>query len=696
MMTSVIETLLGANWVSTTLVAVLGAGVRGVLLLGGVLAVAAGLRAASAATRHAWVGAGLIVLLMLPLGGLMPWRIPLLPAGIMGGTSAIETSVPDVGGASDLAQALAGTRFAPADRIPVIGRSPAESGQVGQVATSEGDGTGTSALTGLLAVWLLVMAVLAGRMIVGHWRAWRVVRRAEPVTSPEWTTLLWESADRLDIAGDVRLLQSPEVEIAFATGVFSPAVVVPRSGEAWSEDRRRAVLMHELAHVRRRDLLLHHASRWACLLYWFNPFVWMAARRLRAESERAADDLVLQVGTRPSEYADHLLQIVAGARIVEMPAAVLPLARRREFEGRILAILEPHLRRTEPSRLQAGVLTATIALLALPLAALTPAAAAEADDPLDVAVEAAVSEASVPTQATAPERSSEWIDRSTEWIDRSTRERWRAPREIEPVSDPEPLTLDLGPLAGSVQNGSGLMQLNLDASTRKVVIRALADADEDPRAVAALIELLRNDPEPEVRVAAARGLGELEAPEAVEALSTALINDAHPGVRTAAAWALGEIEDELGVDALVAAMVDESPEVRRSAIHALSDIESFASVSGLTLALSDPDPNVRRTAARTLGDIDLEVAPPELIAALTDESAEVRVSAAHAIGEIEDPSAATALGAALSDVVDEVRAAAIQALVELESPEAIDALIRALQDESATVRRTAAKALGDL
>ena len=91
-----------------------------------------------------------------------------------------------------------------------------------------------------------------------------------------------------------------------------------------------------------------------------------------AERERACDDLVLGVGTRASEYAVHLLQIVCRAARSRTPAVALPMAQRHEFEGRMLAILERVARR-EPASWRHGALLAALALaLILPLAALAP------------------------------------------------------------------------------------------------------------------------------------------------------------------------------------------------------------------------------------------------------------------------------------------------------------------------------------
>src|SRR6185369_11976505 len=170
-----------------------------------------------------------------------------------------------------------------------------------------------------------------------------------------------------------RLLSSPLVEMPFACGVVQPTIVLPASAEAWSDSRRRAVLFHELAHVKRRDLVGHTLGRVACALYWFHPLVWTAARRLRAESERACDDLVLSCGARASDYADHLLDILTAARGLGAPATVLPMARAKEFEGRLLAILDPGRKRREPGRRQSAALLAGLAAIFLVVAAAAPA-----------------------------------------------------------------------------------------------------------------------------------------------------------------------------------------------------------------------------------------------------------------------------------------------------------------------------------
>ena len=130
-----------------------------------------------------------------------------------------------------------------------------------------------------------------------------------------------------------------------------------------------------------------------------------------------------------------------------------------------------------------------------------------------------------------------------------------------------------------------------------------ADTIEDPRVVAALIELLARDADAEVRFHAAHALGEMESEDAIDALVDAMLNDPEARVRKASAWALAEIESPLTAAPLLQAARDGDAEVRRSALFALAEIEDPAALSGLVAALADPDSEVRARAAFAIGEI---------------------------------------------------------------------------------------------
>src|SRR4051812_10149324 len=177
-------------------------------------------------------------------------------------------------------------------------------------------------------------------------------------------------------------------------GIVYPTVLLPIDADEWNDERRSIVLLHELAHVKRFDAFTQLIAQVATGVFWFNPFVWLAAREMRKEREHACDDFVLQGGARASDYAHDLLQIARSLGASSAPAAAaLAMARRSEFEGRLLAILDPKTDRRSVSRARLALATLGVVMLALPLAALAPAAPVQVGTP---------SPAPSPTPATTP------------------------------------------------------------------------------------------------------------------------------------------------------------------------------------------------------------------------------------------------------------------------------------------------------
>ncbi len=109
----------------------------------------------------------------------------------------------------------------------------------------------------------------------------------------------------------------------------------------WLDDRRQAVLLHELVHVARFDWPARMIARITRAAYWFNPLAWWAVRRLDLEQELACDEEVLALGTGASDYACHLLGIARHALPTPAPAIpALGMARTTHLEERIMTILK--------------------------------------------------------------------------------------------------------------------------------------------------------------------------------------------------------------------------------------------------------------------------------------------------------------------------------------------------------------------
>jgi protocatechuate 3,4-dioxygenase beta subunit len=162
----------------------------------------------------------------------------------------------------------------------------------------------------------------------------------------------------LSVSEQVRLRMATVPAAPMTWGIFRHVILLPQDAMEWSSIRRRLVLAHELAHIKRADGLGQILAQCVCSLYWFNPAVWYAAYRLQVERERACDDQVLRLGASAVDYADHLLQIARGLNSRFILTAV-SMAQPSQLKSRMLAILDPRTRRKTLS------LAASTALLML-------------------------------------------------------------------------------------------------------------------------------------------------------------------------------------------------------------------------------------------------------------------------------------------------------------------------------------------
>ncbi len=300
-------------------------------------AAAFALRRAPAAMRHLlWtmVAAALLLLPVLHVS-LPAWRVRSLP----------------------LSPLFSFTTQSAADAASTPAVLPARTGLAPRIA-----GTATvrpaRSVDWILIVWAAGIAIWLARLGAGLWTTHRLRREAEPFGTVE----------------GVPILRSGTSTMPITFGIFRPVVLLPSDAAGWTDERRRIVIAHELAHIRRRDCLAQIVGQVAFSIYWFHPLTWWASRQMVREREHASDDLVLAGGVRASDYAALLLDVARSFQPAGIVAtAGVAMARRSELEGRMLAILDSNLRRGVVGR--AGVLAASVCamVVVLPLAAMRPA-----------------------------------------------------------------------------------------------------------------------------------------------------------------------------------------------------------------------------------------------------------------------------------------------------------------------------------
>lgn len=603
----------------------------------------------------------------------------------------------------------------------------------------------------LLALWIAGAMVALGRLLAGHAHLWWMERHADPITDPTWLELARRVADQLRLAAPngggtarmsaIRMLRCRRPTMPVCWGVRRPLLLLPSDADSWTVERRRIVLLHELAHAKRGDCLTQALAQMAIAMHWFNPFVWLAVRHLRTERERACDDLVLASGAHAPDYADHLLDIARAFRTAGCPSwAAVAMARPSQLEGRLLAILDRHRDRralTRPACAAAAVLT--LAMVGT-LAAMQPAPApAASDGPSSSQAGSNSQPHHTPADASAT-TTAVVLAGDAQPVPPPSPRPMIAPRiDLPDPIELEDLELEIEGLIEGVGAGIGegigigvaggikggvvggvvggvppidpieIERIATDAAlavdTEAIAVQAAAEAiaeiaqaddrpEADPKIVAALVTALE-DPSADVRRQAASTLAALRSPQALDAL-IASTTDADKDVREFAVHAISRHRSDAVTQALVRALKDNDAAVRRAAMHGVAKLRDPKYVDVFVDAYKSGDPEVRKLAVHTLSGFRDARAVPALVTALKDADAEVRQAAIHGVARLRDPQYVDVLTAALKDADPEVRQGAAYGLAGMRDARAVPGLILALQDSNAEVRQHAAHALGQI
>jgi beta-lactamase regulating signal transducer with metallopeptidase domain len=220
--------------------------------------------------------------------------------------------------------------------------SPATEAGSAQVGSEVGFGWSTSEI--LLGIYIAGALLVFAWQLVGRGYAFRLRKRAGKITHGQVIRELERLKAVLGIRHAVDLFSSDLISIPFSTGYFRPVIVLPQATSSWPAPVMESVLIHELAHIKRKDILIRAAAQISCCLHWMNPLAWYGFGRIMMEQEIACDNLVLDTGTKASDYARSLLAL-SEVRRGRMDFALTALGRRTELKSRLLEILKPTRKR---------------------------------------------------------------------------------------------------------------------------------------------------------------------------------------------------------------------------------------------------------------------------------------------------------------------------------------------------------------
>lgn len=159
-------------------------------------------------------------------------------------------------------------------------------------------------------LYALVAFGMFMRLAMGYRKLSELRRTSTAITSSVWEEIV---ASRRRWRMPV-LLESEAVQVPMTIGFVRPAVILPADWKAWDDWKIRAVLLHELAHVRRADWGIAVIAAAARCAYWMNPLSWYLERKLSQLAEQASDDASLTGTKSTTRYAEILLEFAATAQ----------------------------------------------------------------------------------------------------------------------------------------------------------------------------------------------------------------------------------------------------------------------------------------------------------------------------------------------------------------------------------------------
>ena len=232
----------------------------------------------------------------------------------------------------------------------------------------------------VFALWFVGVLVFSALLIQRILYVRRLIGRSEPAEN-RFAEMLNQCREPVSIRRPIELRLSNNVFSPAVCGFFKPVILMPTTlVEKLPPDRLRAVLIHELCHIKRGDLWINSAQTILQIIYFYNPLVWLANAVVRRIREQAVDEMVLvTLGTGAKDYSDTLIDI---AEMVFFKTSLSlrligVVESKKALEGRIRHMLN----RPIPKSVKLGILGLTTVLILA--AVLLPMARAQKQSPDD-------------------------------------------------------------------------------------------------------------------------------------------------------------------------------------------------------------------------------------------------------------------------------------------------------------------------
>jgi beta-lactamase regulating signal transducer with metallopeptidase domain len=210
---------------------------------------------------------------------------------------------------------------------------------------------GVVLLTWAVAVLALLVLLIQRVTAVG-----RMAAESDPA-SAELRAALDECRRRMQVGRTVSIRTSPQANSPAVCGWLRPTILVPQGlAPKLRPHELHAVLMHELAHVRRGDLWINLVQTLLQVVYFYNPLLWLANATIRRVREQAVDETVLVAMGKSADQYPETLVAVARLALANRPTLALRLIGVVESKGALTARIKHILARPIPKSAKLGLL----------------------------------------------------------------------------------------------------------------------------------------------------------------------------------------------------------------------------------------------------------------------------------------------------------------------------------------------------
>jgi uncharacterized protein (TIGR03435 family) len=270
---------------------------------------------------------------------------------------------------SSSASAIAGPRLsasaissATATRLPDVVPGGVASTSAGRAPA--GRSRLDAVLPAIVLLWLTGVALLQLRLIGGWWRVRRLHRTSLATTPSAWQTMAEPLARRLGLRRLVHVVEVQAVDIPTVIGCWRPVILLPLGALAGlTPGQADAILVHELAHIRRHDYLVNGLQHVTETLLFYHPAVWWISRRMRIEREHCCDAVVVQLCGDPIDYAAALAEL-EGGRSRRIALAVAATDGSLVHRIRLLLAAQPSHRRPLADAMVTAFVVAALVIVA--------------------------------------------------------------------------------------------------------------------------------------------------------------------------------------------------------------------------------------------------------------------------------------------------------------------------------------------